>query len=133
MCSLPIYQLMKRTFSGRGPSTCGCLRSLPTAISQAVSITVTGAREEALRQIGVAGLEAFAQQRGFLRRHRHALAVDRIEAAQGVAEHQIALRESRQPLVAPAQVGGIAEADEIAQRLGMGNMSWISDVGSEPA
>ncbi len=50
-----------------------------------------GAREEALRQIFSAGLEAFAQQCGFLRRHRHALAVDRIEAAQGIADHQISL------------------------------------------
>src|SRR4051812_44570202 len=39
ICSLPMYQLMKRTFAGRAPSTFGCRKSLPTAMSQGVSIT----------------------------------------------------------------------------------------------
>ena len=83
MCST-IYQLMKRTFGGHGGSTWIRRNSVADGNVAGVSITAA-ARAKPPRGSAAPASRAFAEQHRFLRRHRHALAVDRIETAQGVA------------------------------------------------
>ena len=73
--------------------------------------------EKALRERRWPSAQALLQDHRLLRGHRHALAVDRVEAADCIAEHQITLREAREPLVTPAQAGDVAIADVVGQRL----------------
>jgi hypothetical protein len=80
-----------------------------------------GAPEETPCEVVGALPQTPLQRDRFLRRDRHALAVDRIEAANGVAEHQIAFRKICEPFIAPAQVGSVAVGDQIGQRLRPGD------------
>jgi hypothetical protein len=61
---------------------------LPRDVDEAV-----GGPEESARNVICAGRQALAQGEGFHDGDRHPLAVDRIEAAQGVAIHQKTLRK----------------------------------------
>ena len=60
-------------------------------------------------------------------RDSHALPVDRVEAADAVAEHDQSLGEAGQPFVVSSPAGGKPVGDRIVDRLGLANR--FVDVG----
>src|SRR5271165_1321828 len=79
-----------------------------------------GLCEEMQREARVAIPAQTALERLRLNRGgRHALAVQGIEAAHGVAQHQVALREPLQALVMCPLIGGEAMRDGVGKRVGL--------------
>jgi hypothetical protein len=71
--------------------------------------------------------EVGAQGQCLQGRHAHALAVDRVERAQGIAHHQQAVGKSRQPFVAVSDTGWVPERDGFVERFS-GTQAFV-DVG----
>jgi hypothetical protein len=84
--------------------------------------------EVAARLRNAAGRQ-LAQCEGFERGDGHALPVDGVERADGVAGDQQLLREAAQPLVAAADAGREPDCDRVVQRLGA--LQRLGDVGED--
>jgi hypothetical protein len=95
-----------------GQGQVGAQRELPRHIDRARDRAQHAA---AARQH--TGPNVVAQRERLQRRDGHALPVDRVEAADCVAEHEEAVRESPQALVAAPDVRREAEPDGVVERL----------------
>jgi hypothetical protein len=84
------------------------------------------AEEAAGLRLGAA-LKVASPGQGLDRGHAHALAVDRVEVGDRVAQHQQAVGEAVQPLVAVPDAGREAEGDRVVQRFGVADR--LADVG----
>ena len=93
-----------RRLGVRRPSTSGTDRSAPIASSHGASITRASARRTRAGTSGDAGREVVAQRECLQRGDGHALPVDRVEAADRVADDEEAVREASHPLVAAPDV-----------------------------
>src|SRR6185437_16616662 len=86
-----------------------------------------GAAEEALGEAARARVEGCAQQYCFLGGHGHALPVDRIEAADGIADGEVAFGKAVEFLVTMARACGIADFIRRGERLRI--LDDVVDVG----
>src|SRR5260370_42569913 len=70
--------------------------------------------EESFRYIAGPFSQRLCQLLGFQRGHGHSLSIDRIEAADGVPNHQISARESLELFIAPPTTGCEPRGSSIA-------------------
>jgi hypothetical protein len=100
-----------RVGSGRWAATVGTARSAPVASCQAMLTGLAAAR--------FAAGEAVAQRGCLQGGYRHALPVDRVEAADRVPDDQKPGGELAQPLVAPPQAGREPVGADLGERFGV--------------